>query len=88
MPSWAERASLQAKIAERQPFLNFGFSRLAADGSQRQFRVSGKPMVGESSRYIGDRGIGVEVTASPGAALAPSVPTAAVAAAGPQTRLV
>ena len=84
----AERASLQAKIAARQPFLNFAFSRLAADGSQRQFRVSGEPMFGESSRYTGYRGIGVEVTASPGAALAPSVPTVAVAAAGPQTPLV
>jgi PAS domain S-box-containing protein len=60
----AERASLQAKIAARQPFLNFAFSRLAADGSQRQFRVSGEPMFGESSRYIGYRGIGVEVTSA------------------------
>ncbi len=59
----AERASLQAKIAARQPFQNFAFSRAAADGSQRQFRVSGEPMFGESNRYTGYRGIGVEITA-------------------------
>ena len=59
----AERASLQNKIAAREPFLNFAFSRTAADGSQRHFRVSGEPMFGESSRYTGYRGIGVEVTA-------------------------
>jgi len=58
----AERDALQAKIAARQPFLDFAFSRLAADGSLRQFRVSGEPMFSASSRYTGYRGIGVEVT--------------------------
>jgi len=60
----AERKALQAKIAARQPFLDFTFSRVAADGSQRQFRVSGEPMFNESSRYTGYRGIGVEVNAN------------------------
>ncbi len=64
-PGWnlAERESLQAKIAARQPFLDFAFSRRTADGSLRQFRVSGEPMFSKSCRYIGYRGIGVEVTA-------------------------
>ncbi len=60
-----ERAAPQAKIAARQPFSNFAFSRLAADGSQRQFRVSGEPVFGDASRYTGYRGIGVEVTGAP-----------------------
>ena len=61
----AEREALHAKIAARQPFLDFAFSRIAAEGSCRQFRVSGEPMFSPSGRFIGYRGIGVEVT--PGA---------------------
>jgi hypothetical protein len=57
-------AELQARIAARQPFLDFVFSRDKADGSQQQFRVSGEPMFNESCRFIGYRGIGVEITAS------------------------
>jgi len=59
----AERVLLQAKIAGRQPFLDFAFSRINADGSQQQFRVSGEPMFDDSCRFTGYRGIGVEVTA-------------------------
>ena len=59
----AERKLLQAKIAARQPFLDFVFSRVNADGSQETFRVSGEPMFNRSSRFIGYRGIGVELTA-------------------------
>ncbi|MDP2238532.1 MAG: response regulator [Burkholderiales bacterium] len=58
-----EREVLQARIAARQPFLDFLFSRVNADGSQQQFRVSGEPMFNQSSRFIGYRGIGVEQTA-------------------------
>ena len=57
-----ERASLQATIAARQPFLDFAFSRVNTDGSQQQFRVSGEPIFNRSSRFIGYRGIGVETT--------------------------
>jgi PAS domain S-box-containing protein len=59
----AEREVLQEKIAARQPFLDFAFSRVNADGSRQSFRVSGEPMFNRSSRFIGYRGIGVEVTA-------------------------
>jgi len=59
----AERETLQATIAARQPFLDFAFSRVNADGSQQQFRVSGEPMFNQSSRFIGYRGIGVEFSA-------------------------
>ena len=57
-----ERQMPQAKIAARQPFLDFAFSRTNADGSQQQFRVSGEPMINQSGDCIGYRGIGVEVT--------------------------
>ena len=57
----AEQASLQATIAARQPFLDFVFSRVNADGAQQKFHVSGEPMFNRSSRFIGYRGIGVEV---------------------------
>ena len=60
----AEREALQATIAARQPFLDFVFSRVNADGSQQKFQVSGEPMFNQSCRYIGYRGIGVELTAN------------------------
>jgi PAS domain S-box-containing protein len=59
----AERAVLQAKISARQPFLDFIFSRVNADGSRQRFQVSGEPMFDRSCRYLGYRGIGVELTA-------------------------
>ncbi len=59
----AERETLQATIAARQPFLDFIFSRVNADGSTQRFQVSGEPMFNQSSRFIGYRGIGVELTA-------------------------
>ena len=57
----AKRESLRAIIAARQPFLDFLFSRVNPDGSQQQFRVSGEPMFNQSCRFVGYRGIGVEV---------------------------
>ena len=59
----AERETLRATIAARQPFLDFVFSRVTADGSTQRFQVSGEPMFNKSSRFIGYRGIGVELTA-------------------------
>ena len=58
----AERAALQERIASRQPFIDYAFSRINADGSAQQFRVSGEPMFNEACRFTGYRGIGVEVT--------------------------
>ena len=56
-----ERLLLQAKIAAREPFLDFAFSRINADGTVQKFRVSGEPMFDSQSRYTGYRGIGAEV---------------------------
>jgi PAS domain S-box-containing protein len=65
MTGWnkAERDHLQATIAARQPFLDFVFSRVNPDGSKQQFKVSGQPMFTEACRFIGYRGIGVELAA-------------------------
>jgi PAS domain S-box-containing protein len=60
----SDRKQLQATIAARQPFLDFLFSRVNADGSRQQFRVSGEPMFNQSCRFIGYRGIGVEIPAN------------------------
>jgi CheY-like chemotaxis protein len=57
-----QRAELQAKIAARQPFLDFVFSRSNDDGSQQQYQVSGEPMFNEFARFIGYRGFGVELS--------------------------
>jgi len=58
----AERLTLQETIAARQPFLDFVLTRVNADGSQQKFQVSGEPMFNQSCRFIGYRGIGVELT--------------------------
>jgi PAS domain S-box-containing protein len=59
----AERAALQAIIESRQPFLDFNFSRVNADGTQQRFQVSGEPMFNQTCRFVGYRGIGVEIFA-------------------------
>ena len=58
-----ERKVLQARIAERQPFIDLALSRVNTDGSRQQYRVSGEPMFNRSCRFVGYRGIGVETTA-------------------------
>jgi len=59
----AEREKVQAAIAARQPFLDLPVTRTNADGSEQCFRVSGEPMFNLACRYIGYRGVGVEVLA-------------------------
>jgi PAS domain S-box-containing protein len=58
-----ERAELKSAIADRRPFLDFVFSRTSADGSVQRFQVSGEPMFGPAFRFLGYRGIGLEITA-------------------------
>jgi PAS domain S-box-containing protein len=62
---WDEtgRAALLARIQARQPFLDVLIGRVHEDGSQQQYRVSGEPMFDRSCRFVGYRGVGVEVTA-------------------------
>jgi len=56
-----QRQALQSKIDQRQPFLDFGLTRTNSDGTRQQFRVSGEPIFNSAARFLGYRGIGVEV---------------------------
>jgi PAS domain S-box-containing protein len=62
--SWnaAERALLDANIAARRPFLDLVYSRTKADGTMQYLQVSGEPMFDSASRFIGYRGIGMDIT--------------------------
>jgi hypothetical protein len=46
----------------KRAFIDFTFHRDIGDSARRQFRVSGEPMFDQSCRFLGYRGIGVEVT--------------------------
>jgi PAS domain S-box-containing protein len=59
----AEREVLQSKIAARQPFIDFVFTKENADGLTQKFQVSGEPMFDWKCRFIGYRGIGIELSA-------------------------
>jgi PAS domain S-box-containing protein len=61
---WDEelRQALQSMISARQPFIDFTLSRVNDDGSRQKFRVSGEPMFNTACRFLGYRGIGVEIT--------------------------
>jgi PAS domain S-box-containing protein len=61
----SERESLLTTIAAREPFLDYLFHRVNADGSKQQFRVSGEPMFSANSQFLGYRGVGVEVMVAP-----------------------
>lgn len=61
-----ERRLLQARIVARQPFIDFGFSRVNPDGPTQSFRVSGEPMFDDAERFTGYSGIGVEVNGQRG----------------------
>jgi len=57
-----ERETLAARLAARQPFLDFVFSRISANGARQQLMVSGEPMFDTSGRFTGYRGVGKDVT--------------------------
>ncbi|MBK9444245.1 MAG: response regulator [Comamonadaceae bacterium] len=59
----AERVQLHNIIAQRQPFLDYLFHRVRPDGTQQTFQVSGEPMFDRLGRFVGYRGIGLEITA-------------------------
>lgn len=60
---WKEdqRKLLQDRIASREPFLDFEFTRVNGDSSTQNFRVSGEPMFDTAGQFSGYRGIGAEV---------------------------
>jgi len=57
-----ERALLADNIAARRPFLDFVYSRRNVDGTMQYLQVSGEPIFDSSSRFIGYRGVGMDVT--------------------------
>jgi PAS domain S-box-containing protein len=57
-----EHALLAANIAARRPFLDFIYSRRNEEGAMQYLQVSGEPMFDSASRFIGYRGIGMDVT--------------------------
>jgi PAS domain S-box-containing protein len=57
-----ERAILDDNIANRRPFLDFVYRRTLADGSIHHLQVSGEPMFDGACRFIGYRGVGMDVT--------------------------
>ncbi|NVO05356.1 MAG: response regulator [Rhodoferax sp.] len=57
-----QHAQLKAHIAAREPFLDFILCRTLDDGSQQCFKVCGEPMLNRWNKYIGYRGVGLEVT--------------------------
>jgi PAS domain S-box-containing protein len=58
----AERATLEANMAARRPFLDFVYSRTDADGAHQYFQVSGEPMFDASGRFTGYRGVGRDIS--------------------------
>ncbi len=60
----ADRKWLQTTIASRQPFLDYVFSRVHANGTQQEYRVSGEPIFNQSCSFIGYRGFGVQILAT------------------------
>lgn len=57
-----ERDILKENLAGRKPFLDFVYSRISPDGSQRYLMVSGEPMFDPSGRFTCYRGVGKDVT--------------------------
>ena len=57
-----ERDVLEAKLAARQPFLDFVYSLTKPDGSRQYLMVSGEPMFDASGGFTGYRGVGKDVT--------------------------
>jgi PAS domain S-box-containing protein len=57
-----EREQLDANIAARKPFLDFIYSRNNVNGTTQYLQVSGEPIFDTHSRYVGYRGIGMDIT--------------------------
>ena len=58
----AERDALRELIAAREPFLDFVLNRVKSNGSKQRYQVSGQPMFDRACRFVGYRGVGIELT--------------------------
>jgi CheY-like chemotaxis protein len=65
MDEWdpEEREMLKDNIKARRPFLDLVMHCRRPDGSRQQFKISGQPIFDRHCRFIGYRGLGVEVRA-------------------------
>jgi PAS domain S-box-containing protein len=57
-----QREVLDAKIANREPFLDFIYSRTLPGGTVQYLQVSGEPIFDAASGFAGYRGIGLDVS--------------------------
>ena len=57
-----EREFLKAKIAGREPFIDYVFTREDSNGVIQKYQISGEPMFDQHCRFRGYRGIGFELT--------------------------
>jgi len=60
----SEREMLEFKLAARQPFLDFVYSRISPNGVRQYLMVSGEPIFDATGRFTGYRGVGKDVTTS------------------------
>jgi PAS domain S-box-containing protein len=58
-----QHAQLKAHIEAREPFLDFQLCRTLPDGSEQRFQISGEPMFNRWNKFIGYRGVGLEISA-------------------------
>ena len=59
-----ERSAIKEKIINREPFIDFIFSRDTGNGVMQKYQISGEPMFDSNGRYKGYRGVGFELTRS------------------------
>jgi PAS domain S-box-containing protein len=57
-----QRTALDEKIANREAFLDFIYSRTFPDGRVQYLQVSGEPMFDAACAFAGYRGIGLDIT--------------------------
>jgi CheY-like chemotaxis protein len=57
----AARETLRNNVAARRPFVNLALGRTTKSGAQERFLVSGEPIFNEHCRFVGYRGVGIEV---------------------------
>lgn len=55
-------AAHRALLERHEPFRDFEFMRMAADGQLRWVRVSGEPIFNERGEFAGYRGVGKDIT--------------------------
>jgi PAS domain S-box-containing protein/diguanylate cyclase (GGDEF)-like protein len=58
----AQWAAHRAVVEERQPFRDFEYGRLGADGQWHYVSISGTPVFGRSGKFKGYRGVGRDIT--------------------------